>query len=110
MAEIIIITSPFSPNEFYQALKNDKNHQTVFDDVDKKEQFFRRINVYKFNYDFIIPLFWNDEKKVYQELLNLKKENHWSESIIFKTENDIEKGTKILFEVALPQLNDKDVQ
>ncbi|MCO5477142.1 Rep family protein [Enterococcus gallinarum] len=109
VAEKIIITSPFSPNDFYRALKSDKSHPTVFNDVDKKEQFFRRINVYKFNYDYIIPMLWNNDKKVYQELLHLKIENHWSESIIFKTENDIEKATRVLFEIASPQLNDKDV-
>lgn len=98
VAETIIITSPFSPEEFYLSLNN-KLNSNLSNNIDKKEQFFRRINVFKFDYDYIIPVFWNDENKNYQELPHLKNKNQWSESIVFKTENDIEEATRKLFEL-----------
>lgn len=103
VAETIVITTPFSPEEFYQTLKGEQtyndNHNS-FSNIDKKEQLFRRINVFKFDDDYIYPLIWDQTKRVYNELAEFKQENQWSESVTFKTENDIEKATKNLFNMS----------
>lgn len=103
VAETIVITTPFSPEEFYQTLKGEQTYNdnhVSFSNIDKKEQLFRRINVFKFDDDYIYPLIWDQTKRVYKELSEFKQENQWSESVTFKTENDIEKATKNLFKMS----------
>jgi len=98
-----VITTPYSPEDFYRAVKNSgdiqvietKDRNSTPDKIyeksnpDKKEQFFRRINVFRFEHDYIIPMYFNDKTGKFEDVNLRQIENKWSEEVTFKTKYDL---------------------
>lgn len=100
IAKEIIITGPLSPTKFYVSVINDENVIVVDENgaisdvhtsknIDSPEQFFRRINVMKFTKDFIIPQYFDEEKRNYQDVEEQKITNKWSAIIPHKTKDQV---------------------
>lgn len=110
IAKEIIITGPLSPTEFYVKVINDDN-VIVLDEkgaisevhtsknIDSPEQFFRRINVMKFTKDFIIPQYFDEEKRNYQDVEEQKITNKWSAIIPHKTKDQVIETFSSVFSV-----------
>ncbi|AOA00698.1 hypothetical protein BFC22_11645 [Carnobacterium divergens] len=84
VAEIIIITTPYSPNDFYFASKSSEDTYIVETELnrvkdvetmnpDSPEQLFRRINPMEFTKNSIIPHFWDNDEKNLKFLMNMRK-------------------------------------
>lgn len=108
LADTFIITTPYSPAEFYSSFKSaqdifilETSNGSVNDvtllDADSPKQLYRRITPLKFTEDSVIPLLWDDEQGKYLELNNAKKPNLWFKNGAFSTKQDMEDKMKILF-------------
>ncbi|WP_321388408.1 Rep family protein [uncultured Enterococcus sp.] len=107
-----VITTPYNPEDFYHEIKNGgdiqiietRDKQTTPEKSyekptpDKKEQFFRRISVFRFEYDYIIPMHFNDKTGKFEDINLRQIENKWSEEITFKTKYDLLSVADNLFE------------
>lgn len=100
IAKEIIITGPLSPTEFYVKVINDDSVIVVDENgaisdvhtsknIDSPEQFFRRINVMKFTKDYIIPQYFDEEKRNYQDVEEQKTINKWSTNLPHKTKYQV---------------------
>lgn len=83
IVENIIINTPFSPNTFYRKcfdselnvyVHSDDNtiKDISFEDQDSAEQLFRRINVFKFDYEYIYKMEFNKEVHSYKVVDKIK--------------------------------------
>ncbi|MGX6980184.1 Rep family protein [Vagococcus elongatus] len=111
IAEMIVITTPFPPEEFFNLVNgnNEFYHEIQIENTtiksveqreiyDKKEQFFRRIEVFKFTLEHITPIFWNDELKKYEKVTDKQFSNKWSEERTFKMKSELIESANYLFQ------------
>lgn len=108
VAEIIIITTPYSPNDFYFASKSSENTYIVETELnrvkdvetmnpDSPEQLFRRINPMEFTKNSIIPHFWDNDEKKFKLLNEYAQENKWSKHNPFPSKNELIEDFSKLF-------------
>ncbi|WEG73493.1 Rep family protein [Vagococcus intermedius] len=108
VAENIIITTPYAPYEFYNKVQGSdiihiiKTEKGVVETVssdnpDKPEQFYRRINIFKFEKEAIISIYFNDEVKSFEPLLNQQVKNKWSTEQTFTTKKELLDSSNKLF-------------
>ncbi|EHT2878594.1 plasmid replication protein [Enterococcus faecalis] len=110
VAERLIITTPYPPHLFYQKIKHPEGVMEIerdgpnrvldatFNDPDKAEQLFRRINVLEFEKEYITPMYFNPDTLKFEPLSNQKFVNKWSqEGSTFKSKEDFTQSINALF-------------
>lgn len=111
LASTFILTTPFSPKEFYNTFTADKNESSIhvieknensIDDIyiieiDSPLQLYRRITPLEFTKDFITPLQWDEKENQFTYLTDLKESNKWSNDKPFASKKDISDDMKYLF-------------
>ena len=91
--DLIIITSPYDPVEFYKQLFR----QAPVNCVDSLEQLLRRITLtIKMDVSHIRAVEYDREAKTYRTIDNAEKENHYSQN--YREQNCVASNPKDLFE------------
>lgn len=111
LASTFILTTPFSPKEFYNTFTADKNESSIhvieksgdsIDDIytieiDSPLQLYRRITPLEFTKDSITPLQWDEEKNQFTYLEDLKEPNKWASDKPFASKKEIADDMNFLF-------------